>query len=77
MEDMMIDAKKINPKAVLSHISNAKNQLIGPDEYGRYASDYFSEKVAEIYPKYQQALIKSNSLDFDDIIMNTTETNHD
>jgi len=73
MEDMMIDSKKINAKAVLSHISNAKNQLIGPDEYRQYANDYFSNKVAEIYPRYQFTLNKNNALDFDDIIMKTVE----
>lgn len=73
MKDMLIDDKKINPKAVLSHISNSKNQLIGPDDYSQFASDYFSEKVAEIYPRYQRALQKSNALDFDDLIMKTVE----
>ena len=73
MEAMMIDPKKINPKAVLSHISNAKNQLIGPDEYSRYVNDYFSEKVAGVYTKYQNQLKQNNALDFDDLIMKTTE----
>lgn len=71
MEEMMIDAKRINPKAVLAHISNAKNQLIDADQYKSYASDYFSEKVAEIYPIYQAWLKRNNALDFDDIIMKT------
>lgn len=73
MDQLGMDAKKVNPKAVLSHISNAKNQLIGPGEYGDFANDYFSEKVAQIYPRYQSALKSSNALDFDDIIMKTVE----
>jgi DNA helicase-2/ATP-dependent DNA helicase PcrA len=73
MEDLMIDNKRVNPKAVLSHISNAKNQLMGPKEYQTYAHDHFSEKVAMIYPKYQQALRKNNAMDFDDLIMKTVE----
>ncbi|PIR54641.1 DNA helicase PcrA [Candidatus Peregrinibacteria bacterium CG10_big_fil_rev_8_21_14_0_10_36_19] len=73
MTEMLIDPKKINPKAVLAHISNAKNQLIAPDDYAQFASDYFNDKVAEIYPRYQRALKKSNALDFDDIIMKTVE----
>ena len=71
MEEMLMDPKKINPKAVLSHISNAKSQMILPDDYGQYAHDYFSEKVAEIYPRYQTALKKNNALDFDDILLQT------
>ncbi|MFH1218292.1 MAG: DNA helicase PcrA [Candidatus Peregrinibacteria bacterium] len=73
MEDMNIDSKSVNPKAVLSHISNAKNQLIGASEYRSYASDFFTQKVSEIFPEYQAALRKSNALDFDDIIMMTVE----
>lgn len=73
MEAQLIDTKKVNPKAVLSHISNAKNQLMGPEEYRGYARDYFSEKVAEIYPIYQRELQKNGALDFDDIIMKTVE----
>lgn len=73
MEAMRIDPKRVNPKAILAHISNAKNQLVDATEYSRYANDYFSEKVAEIYPIYQRELQKNNALDFDDIIMKTVE----
>jgi DNA helicase II / ATP-dependent DNA helicase PcrA len=73
MDDMGIDKKRVNPKAILSHISNAKNQLIGSTEYQNYASDYFSEKVAEIFPIYQRTLKQNNAVDFDDIIMKTVE----
>lgn len=73
MDELNIDPKRVNFKAVLSHISNAKNQLIGSKDYSQYANDYFSEKVAEIYPAYQKALRMNNALDFDDIIMNTVK----
>lgn len=73
LESMGLDLKKTTPRAVLNHISNAKNQLIGPSEYGQFASDYFAEKVAQIYPKYQRTLQKNNALDFDDIIMKTVQ----
>lgn len=73
IEAMGLDVKKVTPKAVLSHISNAKNQLLGPNAYAQYSNDYFSEKVAQIFPKYQRELQKNNALDFDDIIMKTVE----
>lgn len=73
MTELGLDTKKINPKAVLNHISNAKNQLIGEEQYSQFANDYFSEKIAEIYPAYQKALRQNNALDFDDIIMKTVE----
>ena len=71
MKRLMIDPKKINPKAVLHHISMAKNQLIGPDEYKNYVSDHFAGKVADIFPIYQNELKQANALDFDDLIMQT------
>jgi len=73
MDQLNIDPKKINPRAILAHISNAKNQLLGPREFSGYSSDYFSERVAEIYPRYQTELRKNNALDFDDLIMKTVE----
>ena len=73
IEQMGLDVKKVTPRAVLSHISNAKNQLLGPSNYMQYANDYFSEKVAQIFPKYQRILQQNNALDFDDIIMKTVE----
>lgn len=73
MEDIGIDSKRFNPRAILSHISNAKNQLISYEEFKNYTNDYFSEKVAEIYPQYQKTLKQSNALDFDDIIMKSVE----
>lgn len=73
MEYLKIDNKKLNPKAVLNHISSAKNALIDPIEFERLSRDYFSTRVAEIYPVYQAELKKNNALDFDDIIMKTVE----
>lgn len=73
MKELNIPDKQFNPRAILGHISNAKNQLIGYKEYRKYANSHFTEKVAEIYEPYQKALVKNNALDFDDIIMKTCE----
>lgn len=73
MKARHIDTKKINPKAVLGHISQAKNQLVGPDEYSLMGHNYFSEKVAELYGPYQTTLAKNQAMDFDDLIMKTVE----
>ena len=73
MEQAGISPKSMNPKAILGAISNAKNQLIGPDEFQRYANTAFMEKIAMLYPSYQKALKQNNALDFDDLIMKTVE----
>lgn len=73
MEERKMDPKKMNPRAILSGISGAKNQLISPKEYLRYANTHFTEKVAELYLPYQEALRKNSAMDFDDLIMKTVE----
>lgn len=71
--DLKINEKEINPRAVLSHIGNAKNRLIGPKAFESMAQSYFEEKVARLYHVYQDRLKKNNALDFDDLLMKTVE----
>lgn len=73
LEDLLIDSKQFNPKAILNFVSGAKNELITPERYSSLASNYFTEKVAVCYKRYQSQLQKNNALDFDDIIMKTVE----
>lgn len=68
-----MDEHKITPQSFLAAISQAKNQLIGPDEYHNYVDSTFGEKVAEIYPLYQRGLRQNQAMDFDDLIMKTVE----
>ncbi len=62
-----------NPKAILSRISEAKNDFVTPERFADNAEGYFEENVAKIYPAYQTYLRQNNSLDFDDLIMLTVE----
>lgn len=67
MQELAIDSKRYAPRAILSAISNAKSQLIGPEGYGGHS--YFEEIVRRIYEYYQQLLHESRAQDFDDLIM--------
>ncbi len=71
MHDYHIDEKQVNPKAVLGHISQAKNQLMDWEDYQNLAHNTFTEKVAQCYKAYQARLAKNQALDFDDLIMKT------
>ena len=71
LKDLNLPPTKINPYAVLSKISGAKNELIDEHEYPKYAFGYFAEVVARVYPIYQKRLGENNALDFDDLIMET------
>ena len=73
LEELLIDPKKYNPKAILNFVSGAKNELVTPEQYAKFAGNYFTEKVAQCYTRYQQQLQKNNALDFDDIIMKTVD----
>lgn len=70
-KDLNILTTKVNPNAVLNRISSSKNELIDDEEYKKYASGYFNEIVARVYPEYQKKLRENNALDFDDLIMQT------
>ncbi|MGD8632650.1 MAG: UvrD-helicase domain-containing protein [Anaerolineales bacterium] len=66
IKDYNLDPKQIQPRRVHNAISQAKNELIGIDEFA--SNDYFSEVVLRIYERYQAALLLNNALDFDDLL---------
>ena len=69
MKDLAIDDKLFNDRAVLSEISNAKNEMLEPDQYTLRANgDFRKETIATVYELYQKRLKENNAIDFDDII---------
>lgn len=67
-----ISEKALTPKAVLSQISRAKDELLSPNEFESQAGDDFRLKIiAKAYKLYQQKLEDSDAMDFDDLIVNT------
>lgn len=69
MEESHISTKDVNPRAVHSHISSAKNEMVGTVDYEQFAQGYFQELVAKIYPAYQKLLKENNAVDFDDLLL--------
>ncbi|HEV2105966.1 MAG TPA: UvrD-helicase domain-containing protein, partial [Candidatus Eisenbacteria bacterium] len=53
---------------VLGRISDAKNALVGPEDFARTALTPFERSLAECYRRYQAALTRAGALDFDDLI---------
>lgn len=68
-----ISIKEVKPRSVLATISQAKNQMLSPEQYQSIARGYFQEMVAKIYPIYQGLLKDHDALDFDDLICRTIE----
>lgn len=73
MKKFDISVKNYNPRAVLSTISQAKNELIPALEYPNLARGNFQETVARIYLGYQKLLLENEALDFDDLLMKTVQ----
>lgn len=69
LKDLAIDDKMFTDRAVLSEISNAKNEMLEPEQYqARANGDFRKEKIASVYNLYQKRLRENNAIDFDDII---------
>jgi len=64
-----VDDKMFTDRSVLAEISNAKNEMLDPNQYSsKYAADFRRAKIGEIYALYQKRLKENNAIDFDDII---------
>ena len=72
-KELNLDPKKYPARQFQSMISNAKNELMGPQDYVNAASNQFEQVVADVYAVYQQRLIRANAMDFDDLILKTVE----
>lgn len=69
-----IDEKNFPINTVRTIISNAKNDAMDENTFENlYSNDFRMATVSKIYKKYQQKLKRNNSLDFDDIILNTVK----
>lgn len=69
LKEMNLDDKRFQPSGILSRISNAKNDLQDAAAFARQAGDFYEQKVADIYSRYEQKLQLNNALDFDDLLM--------
>src|SRR5262245_56291884 len=73
LEELGRDPKRFTPRGIHAQISNAKNRLVGPDEYMARVSSFYDQTVAEVYGLYQRRLFGSNAVDFDDLLMLTVD----
>jgi DNA helicase-2/ATP-dependent DNA helicase PcrA len=69
MERHRISPKQYAPRAIRGAVSDAKNQLVGVEEYTRLARDPFAQAVALVYADLESALRTANAVDFDDLLL--------
>jgi superfamily I DNA/RNA helicase len=69
LDELGIDPKRYTPGAIHTQISDAKNRLRDPDDYGKLVGSYFEQTVADVYRLYQRELHRMNAMDFDDLLV--------
>ena len=65
--------KDIKPRAVLSVISNAKNEMRSAEDFSMSTRGPREQKIAELFFAYEKALKEAAALDFDDLLTKTVE----
>jgi DNA helicase-2/ATP-dependent DNA helicase PcrA len=73
VRELDLDPKRFPPKGIRAAISNAKNELVDFESFAAQGAGLYHEKVADVYRLYQQRLLQSSAMDFDDLLMVTVE----
>lgn len=68
LKKLNLDDKQFMPQSVLGTISSAKNVLMDAKAFAAKASDFYEQKVADVYALYQEKLRENNAVDFDDLL---------
>jgi len=67
IQDLNLDEKRYRPQGIHASISNAKNELLLPDQFP--VQTYRDEVVKRVYKRYQDLLLTNNAVDFDDLLL--------
>ena len=68
LKKLNLDDKQFMPRSVLGTISSAKNVLMDTKAFAAKVSDFYEQKVADVYALYQEKLRENNAVDFDDLL---------
>ena len=71
IDELGIDPKRYTPAALHNQISAAKNQLLAAEAYQQAVGSPFEEMVGEVYRLYERDMLRSNAMDFDDLLFRT------
>lgn len=73
LDDFKLSGDYYHPGAIASAISESKNNMIGPLEFGEAAESERQEKIFSIYSEYEKRLGEAGALDFDDLLLRAVE----
>ena len=73
LDDLRMDPKKHSPRAILSQISHAKNEMLSCEGYAARIQTYDHEVVARVWARYEELMRSSSAVDFDDLLLKTVQ----
>ncbi len=77
VKELCLDDKQYRPAVVQCHVCNAKNQLVGAEEYVSNSENLMADRrsgipeLGKIFLRYAQRCRMANAMDFDDILLYT------
>lgn len=69
MKELNLDTEHYPVKSILNKISFAKNEGLSPEELDKFAKAPLDMAACKVYKMYESALKRSNSVDFDDLLI--------
>jgi DNA helicase-2/ATP-dependent DNA helicase PcrA len=68
-KELNIDPDRFSVAAIHAAISDAKTEMVSPEELLEIAETPFQQVVARVYRRYQESLRQSKAVDFDDLLL--------
>ena len=69
LKDMNLDTKQYSPSYIRNRISFIKNQMLSQMELDKFFNTPIDKIVVDVYYKYNERLIASAAVDFDDLLL--------
>lgn len=69
MKELNLDTEHYPVKSILNKISFTKNEGLSPEEFDKFAKAPLDMAACKVYKMYESALKRSNSVDFDDLLI--------
>ena len=69
LKDMNLDTKQYSPSDMRNRISFIKNQMLSEMELDKFFNTPIDKIVVDVYYKYNERLIASAAVDFDDLLL--------
>jgi len=73
LAEMNLSADSYHPAVIAAAISDSKNHMIRPPEYGELVSTDKQEKIFSVYSAYEKYLAEAGALDFDDLLLKAVD----